>query len=180
MRAKNKTHEQIGLLDILRWPEPALLKKAEPVHEVTDEIRSLAEKMTATMRSAPGLGLAAPQVGVSLRLIVIDPSAAEPEYAGTNPIALINPVIVKSGDKIADEEGCLSVPGIYENIPRPAWLTARFTTLDGRSLELDAKGRLARCVAHEVDHLDGVLFWDHLSRLKRDWLKLKFKRKSVW
>jgi peptide deformylase len=165
---------------ILKWPDPALFKKAAPIGEVTDEIRSLAERMTSAMMSAPGLGLAAPQVGVSLRLIVVYPAGSEFEYAGIGPITLVNPVITETFGEELTEEGCLSVPGIYTELVRPAWLKVKYTSLDGEPKELGAKGRLARCVAHEVDHLDGVIFWDRLPRLKRDWLKLKFKRKSGW
>jgi peptide deformylase len=165
---------------ILKWPDSALFKKAAPVTEVTDEIRSLAEGMTVAMLGAQGLGLAAPQVGASLRLIVVYPAGSEFEYAGIGPITLVNPVITETFGEEISEEGCLSVPGIYYDLPRPSWLKVKFTSLDGEPKELQAKARLARCVAHEVDHLDGVIFWDHLSRLKRDWLKLKFKRKNGW
>lgn len=165
---------------ILKWPDPALFKRAEPVAEITDEILSLADKMTVAMLAAPGLGLAAPQVGISLRLIIVHPAGAELEYAGMAPVALLNPSITETLGEDISEEGCLSVPGIYTELPRPAWLKVKYTSLDGEQKELQAKGRLARCVAHEVDHLDGVIFWDRLPRLKRDWLKLKFKRKSGW
>jgi peptide deformylase len=165
---------------ILKWPDPALFKKSAPVTKVTDEIRSLAEGMTSAMLSAPGLGLAAPQVGVLLRLIVVYPAGAEFEYAGIGPITLVNPVITETlGEDIGDE-GCLSVPGVNCELTRPAWLKVKYISLDGEPKELQAKDRLARCVAHEVDHLDGVIFWDRLPRLKRDWLKLKFKRKNGW
>lgn len=165
---------------ILKWPDPVLFKKSVPVTEVTDEIRSLAEGMTSAMLAAPGLGLAAPQVGVSLRLIVVYPSGSEIEYMGIGPITLVNPVISETAGEDISEEGCLSIPGIYYDLPRPAWLKVKYTSLDGEPKELQAKGRLARCVAHEVDHLDGVIFWDRLPRLKRDWLKLKFKSKRGW
>lgn len=165
---------------ILKWPDPVLLKKSAPVTEVTDEIRSIAEGMTSAMLSAPGLGLAAPQVGVSLRLIVVYPAGSETEYMGIGPITLVNPVITESGGENISEEGCLSVPGVYYDILRPAWLKVKYTSLDGEPKELEANGRLARCVAHEVDHLDGLIFWDRLPRLKRDWLKLKFKSKRGW
>lgn len=157
-----------------------MFKKSAPVVEVTDEIRSLAEGMISAMLAAPGLGLAAPQVGVSLRIVVVYPAGSEFEYAGIGPITLVNPVITETSGEDLTEEGCLSIPGIYSDLPRPAWLKVKFTSLDGEPRELQAKGRLARCVAHEVDHLDGVIFWDRLPRLKRDWLKLKFKRKSGW
>lgn len=173
-------NEETAFPVILKWPDPALFKKSSPVTEVTDEIRSLADAMTSAMLAASGLGLAAPQVGVSLRLVVIDPAASEIEYAGMEPITLVNPVITEIFGEEIIEEGCLSVPGIYCELARPSWLKVRFTTLDGEPKELEARGRLARCVAHEVDHLDGVMFWDRLSRLKRDWLKLKFKRKHGW
>lgn len=171
---------ETALPRILKWPDPALFKKSAPVTEVTDEIRSLAEGITSAMQATAGLGLAAPQVGVLSRLAVIDPAASESEYAGMGPVTLINPVITETFGEESAEEGCLSVPGIYCELPRPSWLKVRFTTLDGEPKELEARGRLARCVAHEVDHLDGVMFWDRLSRLKRDWLKLKFKRKHGW
>ena len=180
MKPTAQSTAQTETLPILKWPDPALFKKAAPVAGVTDEIRSLAEAMTSAMLAAPGLGLAAPQVGVSLRLIVVHPSGAEIEYMGIGPIILVNPVITETSGENIGEEGCLSIPGIYTELARPDWLKVKFITLDGEPQELQANGRLARCVAHEVDHLDGVIFWDRLPRLKRDWLKLKFKRKSGW
>ena len=180
MEPTSQSTGQAAMPTILKWPDPALFKKSAPVAEVTAEIRSLAEGMTSAMLSAPGLGLAAPQVGVMLRLIVVYPAVAEFEYAGIGPITLVNPVITETSGEEIIEEGCLSVPGVYTELARPAWLKVKYTSLDGEPKELQAKGRLARCVAHEVDHLDGVVFWDHLPRLKRDWLKLKFKRKNGW
>lgn len=169
--------EDSPLLEILTWPHPALGRKAEPIAEITGEIRALAARMTATMTAAPGLGLAAPQVGRGVRLIVVDMACAE--EVETSPVAMINPEIVKTSGEIIDEEGCLSVPGVFADVARPSRLTVRYTALDGAARELDAEDILARCLAHEIDHLDGVLFWDRLSRLKRDWLKLKYKRASV-
>ncbi|MGK7344894.1 MAG: peptide deformylase [Candidatus Nitrospinota bacterium M3_3B_026] len=169
--------EDSPLLEILTWPHPALGKKAEPIAEITGEMRALAARMMATMTAAPGLGLAAPQVGQSVRLIVVDMACAE--EGETSPVAMINPEIIKASGEIIDEEGCLSVPAVFADVTRPEWLSVKFTDLDGAAREFEAEETLARCLAHEIDHLDGLLFWDRLSRLKRDWLKLKYKRASV-
>jgi peptide deformylase len=180
MKATTQLTGQTAMPTILKWPDASLFKKAAPVTEVTDEIRSLAEGMICAMMAAPGLGLAAPQVGVSLRLIVVYPAGSEFEYAGIGPITMVNPVITETFGEELIEEGCLSVPGVNSELVRPAWLKVKYTSLDGEPKELEAKNRLARCVAHEVDHLDGVIFWDRLPKIKRDWLKLKFKRKNGW
>ncbi|MBI4665582.1 MAG: peptide deformylase [Nitrospinae bacterium] len=165
--------ENSGLLTILQWPDPVLFKKSEPVNSVTGDIRSLADRMAQTMLAAPGLGLAAPQVGVSKRLIVV----VSPED-GAKPFAMVNPEILETGEAVMDEEGCLSMPEIYAYVERPEWIIARYTDINGDTQTVRAEDIMARCIAHEIDHLNGVLFWDHLGFMKRDWLKRKFKKMS--
>ncbi|MBI5816463.1 MAG: peptide deformylase [Nitrospinae bacterium] len=178
MNVRANTLQGSDELEILWWPDDTLGEKCEPVGEVTEEIRQLARSMIFTMIAAPGLGLAAPQVGVLKRLVVVDPAADE-ENSGGEPFAMINPVIIQSSGEVIDEEGCLSMPGIYADIARPEELTVEYTSAEGGIERLNTRGFMARCVAHEIDHLNGVLFWDHLNKFKRDWLKLRFKRKSA-
>jgi peptide deformylase len=130
--------------------------------------------MLETMYDAPGVGLAAIQVGVPLRLITMDVSKSETER---QPMVLLNPVILSSSEeKSSYEEGCLSIPEYYEELERPARVRFRYTTLDGKTVEEDAEGLMATCVQHEIDHLNGILFIDHLSKLKRDRVITKFKK----
>jgi peptide deformylase len=153
-------------LRILLAPDPVLRHAARPVGAADAEaVRDLIPRMLATMYAAPGIGLAAPQVGVSLRLAVIDLQREDrPE-----PLVLVNPEIVaRSAETEAHEEGCLSLPGQYADVVRPRGVTVRFLDEAGARREVAAEGLLARCVQHEIDHLDGVLFVDHLSALKRN------------
>ena len=153
-------------LPILTPPHPSLrakTRKAGP--DDMDRVRALAPQMLATMYAAPGIGLAAPQVGVPLRLAVVD---LQPDDAPA-PIVLVNPEITRvSEDWAVREEGCLSLPGQYADVSRPARVHVRYHDLDGKAQEVDAEGLLAACLQHEIDHLDGVLFVDHLSALKRN------------
>jgi peptide deformylase len=151
---------------ILIAPNPILKAKAKPVGRANDDaIRDLAAKMLASMYVAPGIGLAAPQVGKSLRLITID---LMPNNRPA-PITLINPEIVALADELATrEEGCLSLPGQYADVTRPARCKVRYLDLTGARKEIEADGLLNACLQHEIDHLDGVLFVDHLSALKRN------------
>jgi peptide deformylase len=154
------------LLPILIVPDPVLKARARAVTAAdAEQVRTLIPRMFAAMYAAPGIGLAAPQVGVGLRLTVID---LMPDEKPT-PIVLINPEIVAASDALATrEEGCLSLPGQYADVTRPARVTVRYQDAEGARRELTAEGLLSACVQHEIDHLDGVLFVDRLSALKRN------------
>lgn len=149
-------------LKILEYPDPRLRTKAVPVESVDDELRQLAANMLETMYEAPGVGLAATQVNVHRRLLVTDVSEDQ-----SKPLVLINPEIVQRDGIKVHEEGCLSVPGIYEKVERPDVVRVKYLDLQGETREMDADGLLAVCVQHEIDHLDGKLFVDYLSELKR-------------
>ena len=153
-------------------PAPLLRQTSAPVARVDDGVRKLAEDMLETMYAAPGIGLAAVQVGEMNRLITIDVSHDE---NAKEPRVFINPEILwKSEDLSVYEEGCLSIPDYYEEVERPAKIRVRYTNLAGEPEELEADGLLATCLQHEIDHLDGVLFIDHISKLKRDRVTKKF------
>jgi peptide deformylase len=155
-------------------PDTKLRLISEPVKEITSEIRRLADDMLETMYDAPGVGLAAIQIGVPIRMVTMDVSKSEDEH---QPMVLINPEIVwVSEEKRVYEEGCLSIPEYYEEVERPDRVRFRYMNLQGEMIEQDADGLLATCVQHEIDHLDGVLFIDHLSKLKRDRVMTKFKK----
>ena len=158
----------LALLPILLAPDKALKTRARKVlPEDMDQVRALLPRMFATMYAAPGIGLAAPQVGVSLRVAIVD---LMPDDAPA-PLVLVNPEVVAVGEAWGvREEGCLSLPGQYADVSRPAQVRVRYTDADGRARELSADGLLATCLQHEIDHLDGVLFVDHLSPLKRNML----------
>ncbi len=159
---------------IIKLPDPRLRVKSAPVAEVTDEMRALLDDMLETMYAAPGIGLAAIQIGVPRRLVVID-LAKDDELR--NPLFLINPEIVwTSDDTRIHEEGCLSIPEYYAEVERPDRCRVRFLDRQGVAQELDCEGLQATCVQHEVDHTNGVLFIDHLSRLKRDRVIKKFAK----
>ncbi len=158
----------MALRPILVIPDTTLRQVADPVAVVDDEVRGLVGDMFATMYDAPGIGLAAPQVGVLRRVVVIDVAKRRDEEAVPQPIAMINPVITRaSGEKATFEEGCLSIPDYYEEVERPAVIEVSYLDRDGRPASMEAEGILAVCIQHEIDHLDGVLFVDHISRLKR-------------
>ena len=147
-------------------PDPILREKSASVEKVDDEIRALLDDMLETMYAAPGIGLAAVQVGILKRLIVIDISKDEEKK---NPLILINPEIIsRSQKKSIYEEGCLSLPGHFAEIERPAECEIKFVDYNGKEKKLHAKGLLATCIQHEVDHLNGILFIDYLSKLKKD------------
>jgi peptide deformylase len=161
------------LLPILFVPDPRLRAKAKPVEPGDPRVPALAERMLATMYKAPGIGLAGPQVGEMLRLVVID---LRPEEA-PQPLVLVNPEIVAvSKDLAMREEGCLSLPGQFADVTRPARVKARWTDLGGAKQEMEADGLMAACLQHEIDHLDGVLFVDHISALKRNMLLRKLAK----
>jgi peptide deformylase len=152
----------MAILPILQYPDPRLFKKAARVELVDDEVRRLAADLAETMYSAPGVGLAATQVDVHRQVIVIDTSDDR-----NNLLTLINPEIIAREDECRVEEGCLSVPGIYEMVTRSHWVRARALDLRGEIIEFEAEGLLAVCVQHEMDHLQGKVFVDYLSVLKR-------------
>ena len=158
--------DTIEPLTILLVPEPILKARARPVAAADmEQVRALLPRMFATMYRAPGIGLAAPQVGVGLRFAVVDLMADDKP----TPIVLINPeVVARSEEQATREEGCLSLPGQYADVTRPARVTVRYTDATGAKRQIDAAGLLAACLQHEIDHLDGVLFVDHLSALKRN------------
>lgn len=153
-------------LSILEFPDPRLRKTASPISNVNDDHRTLIDDMFETMYAAPGIGLAATQVDIHERLLVADVSADQSE-----PHAFINPEIIEKDGVIVTEEGCLSVPGYYEEVQRAEHIRVRFLNRDGEQAEMEAEGMLAVCVQHEVDHLDGKLFVDYLSEAKRQQIR---------
>jgi peptide deformylase len=156
---------------IIKFGDPVLHRAAEPVKEIDDGIRSLLKDMVETMYAAPGIGLAAPQVGELTRIIVLD---IDREDVKTGPLFMANPEIVEASDEdVSYEEGCLSVPDHYSDVVRPAKVTVRYLDRDGKQQDLTCEGLLATCVQHEIDHLDGVLFIDHISALKRNMILRK-------
>lgn len=159
---------------ILVLPDARLRAIADPIEKIDDEVKQLAKDMLETMYDAPGIGLAAPQIGELRRIVVMDLAKEGEEPA---PIVMINPEILKFSDEtVVTEEGCLSIPELYYDVERPAEVTVRYTDLDGKTVETDANDRLAICIQHELDHLDGVLYIDYLSRLKRDRVLKKFQK----
>ncbi|MGS4948019.1 peptide deformylase [Meridianimarinicoccus sp. RP-17] len=157
---------------ILIHPDPRLKKVAAPVPDLSDDLRALADDMLETMYDAPGIGLAAPQVGVGTRLIVMD--CVKEEGADPRPMVLFNPEIVAASDTTSTyEEGCLSIPDQYADVTRPAEVTVRWIDRDGAERRADFAGLWATCVQHEIDHLDGKLFIDYLSPLKRQLITRK-------
>ena len=161
----------MAILQVLHFPDPRLHIKATPVHEVDDEVRELVANMFETMYDAPGIGLAATQVNVHKRVIVIDVSEDKDQ-----PLVLINPELVSKEGTIEWEEGCLSVPSIYDKVQRAERVTVRALDQDGKAFELEAEELLAVCIQHEMDHLEGRLFVDYLSQLKRQRIKKKLEK----
>jgi peptide deformylase len=163
----------MAILQILRYPDPRLHKVAKPVAVVDEEIRKLARNMTETMYAAPGVGLAATQVDVHKQLIVIDLSETRDQL-----LVLINPQILESRGKSDCEEGCLSVPGIFEKVARAEWVKVRALDVNGKSFTLEATGMLSVCIQHEMDHLKGKVFVEYLSRLKQNRILSKLKKQQ--
>ena len=161
------------LLPILRFPDPRLKKLAAPVRNIDENIRRLARDMAETMYEAPGIGLAATQVDVHKRVIVIDISETRDQL-----FTLINPEIVESDGQQVWEEGCLSVPGIYDKVERAESVVVRYLDLEGREKTIEADGLLAVCLQHEIDHLDGKVFVEHLSQLKQLRIKAKLAKQA--
>jgi peptide deformylase len=161
----------MSILPIVWAPDPVLKTKCKPVETVDDDVRRLVDDMFSTMYHAPGVGLAAPQVGVTRRIIVVDVAGKDEK---PQPIALINPEIVwQSEETQVYEEGCLSLPEMYADVERPAKVKVRYLDRDGAKQEIEGEGLLAVCLQHEIDHIDGVLFVDHISALKRNMIMKK-------
>ena len=164
----------MALRTILTLPDKRLRRISEPVGKITAEIKKLAEDMFETMYDAPGIGLAAVQVGVLKRVVTMDLSKKEDDH---KPQVFINPEVTwRSDEKATREEGCLSIPEYYEEVERPAEVKVKYLDLDGKAHEIAAKGLLATCLQHEIDHINGVLFIDHISKLKRDRVIKKFTK----
>ncbi|MAG30605.1 MAG: peptide deformylase [Deltaproteobacteria bacterium] len=167
----------MALREIVQFPDPRLKRVSKKIDEVTDEIRELAREMIEVMYDEPGIGLAAPQGGVSIRMFVIDTEWSD-EGAGQNPTVVLNPEISDREGRITWEEGCLSVPDYTATVERDATITLRGVDLEGNPIEERAEELRAVCIQHEVDHLDGVLFVDRISRLKRS-LYVKKRKKQL-
>jgi peptide deformylase len=161
------------ILPILEYPDKRLRTAAKPVEKINDTVNKLIKDMFDTMYNAPGIGLAATQVDYHQRIIVVDVSENQNE-----PISLINPEIIDKSGEIESEEGCLSVPSYYENVKRANNIKIKSLDQNGDALQTNVSGMLAICIQHEIDHLDGILFIDHLSKLKQKRLKMKTYKKS--
>ncbi|MBC07639.1 peptide deformylase [Thalassospira sp.] len=164
----------MALREILIVPDPRLKKECAPVEEVNDEIKTLLDDMLETMYAAPGIGLAAPQIGVMKRVVVMDVSDDKDK---PEPLKLINPEIIWESEYTSVyQEGCLSIPEQYADVERPAEVGMRYMDENGKMHEIEADGLLATCIQHEIDHLDGVLFTDYLSALKRNMIMKKVQK----
>jgi peptide deformylase len=160
-------------LKIVKYGSDVLRSVAQTVEEITDEVKQIAEDMLKTMYASDGVGLAAPQVGISKRIIVIDVDPYDPSY---DPVVLINPEIVEREGEADSEEGCLSVPEIRGEVKRSEKVTAEGLNLDGEKVRIEATDLLARALQHEIDHLNGVLFIDHLNRLRKQLIKKQLRK----
>lgn len=163
----------MALLRILHYPDPRLHTVARPIEEITDDIRQLAADMAETMYAAPGIGLAATQIDRHIRMLVVDISEEKNRL-----LTMINPRILMKEGETVHEEGCLSVPGIYDKVTRAEHIRVRAMNLAGETFELEAGGLLAVCIQHEIDHLDGKVFVEYLSRLKQTRIKHKLTKQS--
>jgi len=163
------------ILPVLQYPDPRLARVSLPIQEITPEIRELAENMVETMYARDGIGLAAPQVGTAIRLVVMDVSGPDKRE---DLRILVNPALTTSGPEIDSEEGCLSITDYRSTVCRSGLAHVEGTDLDGNPVSFDAEGLLAICIQHECEHLDGILFIDHISRLKREMFDRKIKKKS--
>ena len=178
------------MMKIITLPNPILIKKSEPIDEVNNNIKKLMDDMLRTMYQAPGIGLAAPQVGINKRVIVMDTSPRaglkryqeekiEKKEIKPNPIQMANPELIWiSEKKEKDEEGCLSIPGVMGEVTRPSSCKVKYLDRNGESKKLLAEGLLARCIQHEIDHINGILFIDHLSKTKKDMILRKIKKQQ--
>jgi peptide deformylase len=162
----------MAVLSVRKYGDPVLRRRAEPVKGITPEIRRMVDDMIDTMYEEVGIGLAAPQVGISLRLMVVG------DDEGRQARALVNPVIAERGGEVTAEEGCLSLPGIFAPVTRSEWVTLEAQDLDGKPVSIRARGLTARVFQHEMDHLDGVLFIDHLDTVARDRIKRRIKKQG--
>ena len=168
---------RMAIREIIVLPDKQLRLVSQPIEKVTAEVRKLADDMFETMYGAPGIGLAAIQIAVPLRLITMDLAKKDDEDDGKKPRVFINPEIVSASEEFSVyEEGCLSIPEYYEEVERPAQVRIRYLDIDGKLQEEDADGLFATCIQHEIDHLNGVLFVDYLSKLKRDRVLKKFTK----
>ncbi|MEL6503138.1 MAG: peptide deformylase [Pseudomonadota bacterium] len=181
----------MSILPLVHIPDPVLRRTSKPVERVDEALRTFVDDMLETMYDAPGIGLAAVQVGEPLRIFTVDcakraedeeegdgtPQRGETQEQERNPIVFVNPEIVSFGDeRSVYEEGCLSIPDYYADVERPASCVIRYMDLDGKQQEMEADGLLSTCIQHEYDHLNGVLFVDHISKLKRDMVIRKFTK----
>jgi peptide deformylase len=162
----------MAVLSVRRYGDPILRQKADPVAEITPEVQRIIADMVETMYHQVGIGLAAPQVGVSIRLILVDDGSRGPR-------ALINPTIVERGGSIRGEEGCLSIPGIFGEVERSEWVRVEAKDAEGHPLAFETRGLQARVIQHEMDHLDGVLFIDRLPPVTRDRIKKKIQKEGL-
>jgi peptide deformylase len=162
----------MAVLKVRRYGDPVLRRRARPVEAVTRETRALVNDMIDTMYDEVGIGLAAPQVGISLRLMVVG------DEEGRGVQALVNPAITAQGGKVTAEEGCLSLPGVFAPVTRAEWVTLEAQDLDGQPVSMTARGLRARVFQHEIDHLDGVLFIDRLEPVIRDRIKRRIKKEG--
>ena len=165
----------MAILEIVKYPAPILRDKSTPIHQIDLSIRKLASDMLETMYAAPGIGLAAPQVGISKRLVVIDISN---DPKNRDPLILINPCITYSEGDVAGEEGCLSIPEVYGDVHRFRQVKVKFLDLSGDEYEVAGEDLLARVIQHELDHLEGIVFLDRMSKIKRDLLKIRMRKKA--
>jgi peptide deformylase len=163
----------MAVLKVRKYGDPLLRQRAQPVTQITDDIRALVADMIDTMYDEAGIGLAAPQIGVPLRLIVVG------DEHGRDARAVINPSIVAQGGSVTAEEGCLSIPGIFALVTRFEWVHVEAQDLDGEPVRLEAHGLFARVLQHELDHLDGALFIDRLDPVARDRIKRKIKKEGL-
>ncbi len=169
----------VAKLDIITLPDRKLRLKSAPVERIDDDLRKLMDSMLETMYAAPGIGLAGVQVNVPRRIVTIDVAQREDETADADPLFLINPEILWRSDDVAiAEEGCLSIPEYFAEVERPAKVRVAYLDRAGKRQEIDADGVLAVCLQHEIDHLDGKLFIDRLSKLKRDMVIKKFTKQA--
>ena len=162
----------MAVLNVRKYGDPVLRKKAQPVTEVTPELRRMIADMVDTMYEEVGIGLAAPQVGISLRLMVVS------DNEGRHAFPMINPVITERRGSVTAEEGCLSLPGIFAPVTRSEWVKVEGQDLDGNPIVIDGRGLRARVFQHEIDHLDGILFIDHLDSMARDRIKRRIKKEG--
>ena len=163
----------MAVLKVRKYGDPLLRRRAAEIKEITPDLYQTIADMVDTMYDEAGIGLAAPQVGISLRLLVIGHDEKR------EPRALVNPVIANRGGQVTAEEGCLSIPGVFAQVTRSEWVDVEATDLEGQPVKIHGRGLLARVLQHEIDHLDGVLFIDHLDPVARDRIKRRIKKEGL-